>query len=52
MVVERADRRASARDIMIGTTPYVIVMILLVALLFVVPDLALWLPRRMMARCG
>jgi hypothetical protein len=35
---------------MLGTTPYVVLMIILVALLFVVPDLALWLPRHMMGR--
>jgi len=29
------------------TTPYVVLMILLVVLLFVFPDLALWLPRHM-----
>jgi TRAP-type C4-dicarboxylate transport system permease large subunit len=33
-----------------GTTPYVLMMILLVALLFLLPDLALWLPRQMMGR--
>jgi TRAP-type C4-dicarboxylate transport system permease large subunit len=32
------------------TTPYFFLMILLVALLFLVPDLALWLPRHMMGR--
>jgi tripartite ATP-independent transporter DctM subunit len=38
---------ASARDVTVGTTPYVLLMILLVALLFVFPELALWLPRQM-----
>jgi tripartite ATP-independent transporter DctM subunit len=38
---------SSARDVTVGTTPYVILMILLVALLFVFPELALWLPRQM-----
>jgi tripartite ATP-independent transporter DctM subunit len=38
---------SSARDITLGTTPYVILMIVLVILLFLFPDLALWLPRRM-----
>ena len=37
-----------AREITIGTTPYVILMILLVVILFVFPDLALWLPAHMM----
>jgi tripartite ATP-independent transporter DctM subunit len=39
---------AGAREVTIGTTPYVILMILLVAILFVFPDLALWLPAHMM----
>ena len=37
-----------AREVTIGTTPYVILMILLVVVLFVFPDLALWLPAQMM----
>jgi C4-dicarboxylate transporter, DctM subunit len=37
-----------AREVTIGTTPYVILMILLVAILFAFPDLALWLPGQMM----
>jgi len=37
-----------AREVTIGTTPYVILMILLVVILFVFPDLALWLPAHMM----
>ncbi|HEV2055467.1 MAG TPA: TRAP transporter large permease [Methylomirabilota bacterium] len=37
-----------AREVTIGTTPYVIMMILLVVILFVFPDLALWLPGQMM----
>jgi C4-dicarboxylate transporter DctM subunit len=37
-----------AREVTIGTTPYVIMMILLVVILFVFPDLALWLPAQMM----
>jgi TRAP-type C4-dicarboxylate transport system permease large subunit len=32
----------------VGTTPYVILMIVLVAILFFVPELALWLPAHMM----
>jgi C4-dicarboxylate transporter, DctM subunit len=38
---------SSARDITLGTTPYVLLLIVLVVLLFLFPDLALWLPRRM-----
>jgi C4-dicarboxylate transporter, DctM subunit len=37
-----------AREVTVGTTPYVVLMILLVIILFVFPDLALWLPRQMM----
>ena len=40
-------RGATARDVTRGTTPYVILMIVLVVLLFLAPDLALWLPRHM-----
>jgi hypothetical protein len=38
------------RDIAVGATPFVGLMILAVVLLFLVPDLALWLPARMTAR--
>ena len=38
-----------AREVTIGTTPYVILMILLVVSLFAFPELALWLPAHMMA---
>ncbi len=37
-----------AREVTVGTTPYVIMMVMLVVLLFVFPDLALWLPAQMM----
>jgi TRAP-type C4-dicarboxylate transport system permease large subunit len=40
----------SPRKVRPRTTPYVLLMILMVALLFLFPDLALWLPRQMMAR--
>jgi tripartite ATP-independent transporter DctM subunit len=49
-VIQGLTPGASARDITLGTTPYVILMIGLVVLLFLFPDLALWLPRQMMAR--
>jgi C4-dicarboxylate transporter DctM subunit len=39
-----------ARDIVVGTTPYVVLMVLLVVALYFVPDLALWLPARTMPR--
>jgi TRAP-type mannitol/chloroaromatic compound transport system permease large subunit len=35
------------RDIAVGATPFVLILILLVVILFLVPDLALWLPRQM-----
>ena len=37
-----------AREVTVGTTPYVVLMIILVAVLFLFPDLALWLPAQMM----
>jgi C4-dicarboxylate transporter, DctM subunit len=49
-VIQGLTPGASARDITVGTTPYVILMIVLVILLFLYPDLALWLPRQMLAR--
>ncbi|HXU88997.1 MAG TPA: TRAP transporter large permease [Methylomirabilota bacterium] len=49
-VIQGLTPGATARDMMLGTTPYVVLMIILVALLFVVPDLVLWLPRQMIGR--
>jgi C4-dicarboxylate transporter, DctM subunit len=49
-VIQGLTPGATARDMMVGTTPYVLMMIVLVALLFLVPELALWLPRQMMGR--
>ena len=49
-VIQGLTPGATARDLMVGTTPYVLLMIVLVALLFLVPDLALWLPKQMMGR--
>jgi tripartite ATP-independent transporter DctM subunit len=49
-VIQGLTPGATARDMTYGTTPYVLLMIVLVALLFWVPDLALWLPRHMMGR--
>ena len=46
-VIQGMMRGASARDITVGTTPFVILMVLLVIILFLVPELALWLPRHM-----
>ena len=46
-VIQNLMRGTTARDVTLGTTPYVIMMILLVVLLFLAPELALWLPRHM-----
>jgi tripartite ATP-independent transporter DctM subunit len=46
-VIQNLMRGMTAAEITRGTTPYVILMVLLVVLLFLVPDLALWLPRHM-----
>jgi len=46
-VIQNMMRGVTATEITWGTTPYVILMILLVVLLFLFPDLALWLPRHM-----
>jgi tripartite ATP-independent transporter DctM subunit len=49
-VIQGLTPGATARDMMLGTTPYVVMLIALVALLFLFPDLALWLPGQMMGR--
>jgi len=46
-VVQNLMHGVTARDITLGTLPYVILMIWLVVLLFLFPELALWLPRHM-----
>ena len=46
-VIQNMMRGTTARDVTLGTTPYVVMMILLVVLLFLFPELALWLPRQM-----
>ena len=48
-VIQGVARGSSMRDIAVGATPFVLILILLVVVLFLVPDLALWLPRQMMA---
>jgi C4-dicarboxylate transporter DctM subunit len=49
-VIQGLTPGATARDMMLGTTPYVVMLIALVGLLFFFPDLALWLPGHMMGR--
>ena len=51
-VIQGIARGSRMRDIAVGSTPFVIILILLVVILFLVPDLALWLPRRMMGQAG
>jgi tripartite ATP-independent transporter DctM subunit len=46
-VIQNMMRGTTARDVTFGTTPYVVMMVLLVVLLFLFPELALWLPRQM-----
>src|SRR5712691_6043535 len=46
-VIQNLMKGTTARDVTFGTTPYVILMIVLIVLLFVFPDVALWLPRHM-----
>jgi tripartite ATP-independent transporter DctM subunit len=46
-VVQGMMRGMTAREVTIGTTPFVVLMIWLVVLLFLFPDIALWLPRQM-----
>jgi C4-dicarboxylate transporter DctM subunit len=46
-VIQGMMRGMTAREITLGTTPFVILMIWLVVLLFLFPELALWLPRQM-----
>jgi C4-dicarboxylate transporter DctM subunit len=42
--------RGSMRDIAVGATPFVLLMVLAVAILFLFPGLALWLPAQMAPR--
>jgi tripartite ATP-independent transporter DctM subunit len=49
-VIQNMMRGTTAGDVTRGTTPYVVLMIVLVVLLFLFPDLALWLPRQMAPR--
>ena len=47
-VIQGVARGSRMRDIAVGSTPFVVLMVLMVVILFLVPDLALWLPRQMM----
>jgi TRAP-type C4-dicarboxylate transport system permease large subunit len=46
-VIQGVAKGGTMRDIALGATPYVVMMILFVGVLFLFPDLALWLPRQM-----
>jgi TRAP-type C4-dicarboxylate transport system permease large subunit len=46
-VIQGVARGSSMRDIAVGSTPFVLLLILLVMILFFIPELALWLPRQM-----
>ena len=46
-VIQGVARGSRMRDIAVGSTPFVLLLVLLVVILFLVPDLALWLPRQM-----
>jgi tripartite ATP-independent transporter DctM subunit len=46
-VIQNLMKGTTARDVTVGTAPYVVLMVILVVLLFLFPDLALWLPRQM-----
>jgi tripartite ATP-independent transporter DctM subunit len=48
-VIQGVARGSRMRDIALGSTPFVVLLVLLEVALFLFPDLALWLPRRMMA---
>jgi tripartite ATP-independent transporter DctM subunit len=46
-VIQNLMKGTTAREVTFGTTPYVVLMVVLVALLFLFPELALWLPQHM-----
>jgi C4-dicarboxylate transporter DctM subunit len=46
-VIQGVAKGGTMKEISWGATPYVIMMILFVVILFLYPDLALWLPRQM-----
>ncbi|MEM7258939.1 MAG: TRAP transporter large permease [Pseudomonadota bacterium] len=46
-VVQGVREKGQLSDVMFGALPFVVTMILMIALLLAVPDIALWLPERM-----
>ena len=47
-VIQGVARGSRMGDIAAGATPFVLLLVLMVVILFLVPDVALWLPRQMM----
>jgi C4-dicarboxylate transporter, DctM subunit len=47
-VIQGVAKGSTMRDVAVGATPFVLLMILAEIILFLVPDLALWLPSRLM----
>jgi tripartite ATP-independent transporter DctM subunit len=47
-VIQGVARGSRMRDIAAGSTPFVLLLVVMVVILFLVPDVALWLPRQMM----
>jgi TRAP-type C4-dicarboxylate transport system permease large subunit len=44
-VVQGIRKEGTITEVIVGTLPFLFMMLLLVVLLYVWPDLALWLPR-------
>ncbi len=44
-VIQGLRGRGSLNDVFIGVAPFFLAIVILLALLFIFPDLALWLPR-------
>lgn len=49
-VIQGVARGSTMRDVAVGATPFVLLMILAEVVLFLVPDLALWLPSHVRTR--
>lgn len=49
-VIQGVARGSRMRDIAVGATPFVVLMILTEVILFLFPEMALWLPARLMTR--
>jgi len=49
-VIQGVAKGGTMKEIALGSTPYVIIIILFIVILFLFPDLALWLPSQMSSR--